>query len=137
MHYNNWNEGVGGLGTELTDVEHPSEEKFFEHCTNCAIIPRPLSHDHFCENLASLLFHSSAGERLQIYSQIHLKYFSEYLLVKRRTIQSATCKLCHETLSEHYHEILHCRVLFKVLDHFMPLVLGFHSRNLSDEELKN
>ena len=46
-------------------VEHPSEEKFFEHCTNCAILPRPLSRDHFCENLASLLFHSSAGERLQ------------------------------------------------------------------------
>ena len=36
-----------------------------------------------------------------------------------------------ETLSEHYHEILHCRVL----DHFMPLVLSFHSRNLSNEEL--
>ena len=70
-----------------------------------------------------------------IYSQIHLGYFSEYLLVKRGTIQSATCKLCHETLSEHYHEILHCRVLLKVLDHFMPLVLGFHSRNLSDEKL--
>ena len=50
-----------------------------------------------------------------IYSQIHLGYFSEYLLVKRGTIQSATCKLCHETLHEHYHEILHCRVLFKVL----------------------
>ena len=70
-----------------------------------------------------------------IYSQIHLGYFSVYLLVKRGTIQSATCKLCHKTLSEHYHEILHCRVLFKVLDHFMPSVLGFHSRNLSDEEL--
>ena len=41
----------------------------------------------------------------------------------------------HETLSEHYDEILHCRVLFKILDHFMPLVLGFHSRKLSDEEL--
>ena len=69
-----------------------------------------------------------------IYSQIQLGYFSEYLLVKRGTIQSATSKLCHETFSEQYHEILHCKVLFKVLDHFMPLVLGFHSRNLSDEE---
>ena len=39
---------------------------FFEHCTNCAIILRPLSRDHFCENLASLLFHSSARERLQM-----------------------------------------------------------------------
>ena len=74
------------------------------------------------------------GDKIShLYSQILFGYFSEYLLVKRGTIQSATCKLCHETLSEHYHEILHCRVLFKVLDHFMPLVLGFHSRNLSDE----
>ena len=48
-----------------------SEEKFFEHCTNCAIIPRPLSRDHFCENLASLLFHSSAGERLQ-FNEVNL-----------------------------------------------------------------
>ena len=47
-------------------VEHPSEEKFFERCTNCAVLPRPLSCDHLCENSASLLFHSSAGERLQI-----------------------------------------------------------------------
>ena len=38
-----------------------------------------------------------------IYSQIHQGYFSEYLLVKRGTIQSAACKLCHETFSEHYH----------------------------------
>ena len=77
----------------------------------------------------------SSDIKSAIYSQIHLGYFSEYLLVKRGTIQSATCKLCRETLSEHSHEILHCRVLFKVLDHFMPLVLGFHRRNLSDEEL--
>ena len=66
MHYNNWNEGVGArVGSRVQHVEHPNEEKFFEHCTNCAILPRPLSRDHFCENLASLLFHSSAGERLQ------------------------------------------------------------------------
>ena len=70
-----------------------------------------------------------------ICSQIHLGYFSEYLLFKRGTIQSATSKLCYEILSEHYHEIFQRRVLYKVMDHFMPLVLGFHSRNLSDEEL--
>ena len=41
-------------------VENPSEERFVEHCTN-------LSRDHFCENSASLLFHSSVGERPQIH----------------------------------------------------------------------
>ena len=46
-------------------VEHPSDEKFFEYCTNCASLLRPLSRDHFCENSASLLFHSLAGERKQ------------------------------------------------------------------------
>ena len=30
MHYNNWNERVGGLGT-VEHVELPNEEKFFEH----------------------------------------------------------------------------------------------------------
>ena len=44
----------------------------------------------------------SSDIRSAIYSQIHLGYFSKYLLVKRGTIQSATYKLCHETLSEHY-----------------------------------
>ena len=71
MHYNNWNEEVGGVGSRAEHVEHPSEEKFSEHYTNCAILPRPLSRDHFCENLASLLFHSSAGERLQFFKIAH------------------------------------------------------------------
>ena len=61
----------GRVGNRVEHVEHPSEEKLFEHCTNCAILPRPLSHDHFCENLASLLFHSSAGERLQFSQNCH------------------------------------------------------------------
>ena len=66
MHYNNWSEGVG-----VEHVVHASEEKFFEHCTNCAIVPRHLPRDHFCENLASLLFHSSARERLQFSQNCH------------------------------------------------------------------
>ena len=57
------------VGNRAELVENPSEKKFFNHCKNCAIVPRLPSHDHFCENLASLLFHSSAGERLQIESQ--------------------------------------------------------------------
>ena len=63
--------GFSPLFSRVEHVEHPSEEKFFEHCTNCAILPRPLSRDHFCENLASLLFHSSAGERLQFLLFVH------------------------------------------------------------------
>ena len=53
------------VGNRVELVENPSEEKFFEHCTNCAILPTPFSRDHFCKNLAPLPFHSSAGERLQ------------------------------------------------------------------------
>ena len=56
----------GRVGNRAVLVEHPSEIELFKHCTNCAILPRPLSHDHFCEKSASLLFHSSAGERLQL-----------------------------------------------------------------------
>ena len=43
-----------------------------EHCTNCAIVPRPLSRYYLCENSASLLFHSSAGQRLQFLKKIYL-----------------------------------------------------------------
>ena len=49
--------GRGGrVRNRVELVENPSEERFFEHCTN-------LSRDHFCENSASLLFHSSPRER--------------------------------------------------------------------------
>ena len=68
-------------GNRIEPVQHPSEEKFFEHCTNCAILPRPLSRDHFCENLASLLFQSSAGERLQLISTQSFHHFGEMVLL--------------------------------------------------------
>ena len=67
--------GWDGVGNRVELVENPSEEKFFERCTNCAILPRPLSRDHFCENSASLLFHSSAGERLQLVSAVNIVSF--------------------------------------------------------------
>ena len=41
----------------------------------------------------------SADVKSIIYSQIHLGYLSEYLLVKNRSIQSATCKLYVSSLS--------------------------------------
>ena len=66
MHLQSERRG-GKVGSRADVVANPSEEKFFECCTNCGILPRPLSGDHFCENSASLLFHSSAGERLQVF----------------------------------------------------------------------
>ena len=72
---------MGGLGTELNLLNTQVRKNFFEHCTNCAILPRPLSHDHFCEKSASLLFHSSARERLQII----------YLLLIYENQQFVTC----------------------------------------------
>ena len=41
----------------------------------------------------------SADVKFIIYLQIHLGYLSEYLLVKNRSIQSATCKLYAASLS--------------------------------------
>ena len=71
MHYNNWNEGVGGLEAEFNMLNTQMRKNSLKNCKNCAILPRPLSRDHFCENLASLLFHSSAGERLQ-FNEVNL-----------------------------------------------------------------
>ena len=77
----------------------------------------------------------SADVKSIIYSQIHLGYFSEYLLVKNRSIQSATCKLCSEPLKELHHEI-NCKVLLKVIDSFKTLIskLG-RTETLSQQEL--
>ena len=61
MHHNNWNEGVGGLGKRVELVEHPSEEKFFEHCTNCTILPRPLSCAHRTQPLSSFILQPERG----------------------------------------------------------------------------
>ena len=45
----------------------------------------------------------SAGVNSIICSQIHLGFFSEHLLVKNRSIQSAICKLCSEPLTKLHH----------------------------------
>ena len=78
----------------------------------------------------------SADVKSIIYSQIHLGYFSEYRLVKNRSIQSATCKLCSEPLTELHHEIINCKVLLKVIDSFKTLIskLG-RTETLSQQEL--
>ena len=66
MHYNNRNEGVGGLGAELNLLKTQVRTNSLSIAQIMQSSPRPLSCDHFCENSASLLFQSSAGERLQI-----------------------------------------------------------------------
>ena len=62
--------------------------------------------------------------------------FSEYLLVKNRSIQSATCKLCSEPLAELNHEIINCKILLEVIDPFKTLIskLG-RTETLSQQEL--
>ena len=74
MHYNNWNEGGGG-GREGWEQSStcwtPKWIKILWTLHELCNPPRPLSRDHFCENLASILFHSSAGERLQ-FNEVNL-----------------------------------------------------------------
>ena len=52
------------------------------------------------------------------------------------SIQSATCKLCSEPLTELHHEIINCKVLLKVIDSFKTLIskLG-RTETLSQQEL--
>ena len=69
----------------------PKWGKFFEHCTNCAILPRPLSRDDFCKNSASLFFHSSAGERPQLYPNKIYIYVAVLSFKKQRCKQKAKC----------------------------------------------
>ena len=67
MHYNNWNEGVGGLGAELNMLNTQVRKNSLNIAQIVQSSPDPC---HVITSvrtkIASLLFHSSAGERLQI-----------------------------------------------------------------------
>ena len=57
-----------------------------------------------------------------VYSQIHLGFYSEYLLMKSGTLDSSVCKLCGKLVHGQNHWILHCKTLFDALDYFQPLI---------------
>ena len=83
MHYNNWNEGVGGLGTELNMLNAQVRKNSLNIAQIVQSSPGPgVSHDHFCENLASLLFHSSARERLQFSQNCHTIRTKELICIR-------------------------------------------------------
>ena len=110
---------MSGLTTELNLLNKPSEEKFFEHCTNCAILSRPLSCDHFCENSASLLFHSSARERLQIHQQTattNLSIFFEDFILKTLFLRFGYVKILYGFLYHFEYKFKNLLLIAKVLD---------------------
>ena len=57
-----------------------------------------------------------------VYSQIHLEFYSEYLLVRSGALDSSVCKLCSKLVHGLKQWILHCKTLFDVLDYFQPLI---------------
>ena len=57
-----------------------------------------------------------------VYSQIHLGFYSDYLLVKSGALDSTVCKLCGKLVHGQNHRILHCKTLFDALDYFQLLI---------------
>ena len=46
-----------------------------------------------------------------VYSQIHLGFYSEGLLVRNGALNSSVCKLCSKLFHGQSHWILHCKTL--------------------------
>ena len=59
-----------------------------------------------------------------VYSQIHLGFYSEYLIVRNGTLDRFFCNLCCKLVIGQNHWILHCEALFDALDYFRPLISG-------------
>ena len=70
-----------------------------------------------------------------VYSQIHLGFYSEYLLVRNRTLNSLFCTFCGKLVLGLNHWILHWKTLFDALDYFQPLISELGQAELDQREL--
>ena len=70
-----------------------------------------------------------------VYSQVHLGFYSEYLLVKSGALDSSVCKLDGKLVHGQDHWILHCKTLFDALDYFQPLISELEQAEVNKKEL--
>ena len=70
-----------------------------------------------------------------VYSQIHLGFYSEYLLVRSSAPDSSVCKLCNKLVHGQNHWVLHCKTLFDALDYFQPLISELEQAEVDQKEL--
>ena len=70
-----------------------------------------------------------------VYSQICLRFYSEYLLVRSGALDSSVCKLCSKLIHGQNHWILRCKMLFDALDYFQPLISELEHAEVDKKEL--
>ena len=70
-----------------------------------------------------------------IFSQIHLSFYCNYTHQKTDSNVAAMCNLCGGEMKTHCHEILFCKTMLDIVDHFMPIIPAIDSKAISKREL--
>ena len=70
-----------------------------------------------------------------IFSQIHLSFYYNYIHQKSDSNVTAMCNLCGGEMKTHCHEILSCKTMLDIVDHFKPIIPAIDSKAISRREL--
>ena len=70
-----------------------------------------------------------------IFSQIRLSFYCNYIHQKTDSNVAAMCNLCGGEMKTHYHEILSCKTVHDIVDHFRPIIPAIDSKAISRREL--
>ena len=66
-----------------------------------------------------------------IFSQIHLSFYCNYIHQKTDSNVAAMCNLCGGEIKTHCHEILSCKTILDIVDHFRPIIPAIDSKAIS------
>ena len=70
-----------------------------------------------------------------IFSQIDVSFYCDYIHQKTDSNVAATCNLCGGEMKTHCHEILSSKTMLDIVDHFMPIIPATDSKTISRREL--
>ena len=70
-----------------------------------------------------------------IFSQIHLSFYCNYINQKSDSNVTAMCNLCGGEMKIHCHEILSCKTMLDIVDHFRAIILAIDTKAISRREL--
>ena len=72
--------------------------------------------------------------KYDIFSQIHVSYYCNYIHQKSDSNVTAMCNLCGGEVKTHCHEILSCKTMLDIVDHFRPIIPAIDSKAISRRE---
>ena len=69
-----------------------------------------------------------------IFSQIHLSFYSNYIQQKSDSNVTAMCNLCGGEMKTHCHEIFSCKTVLDIVHHFRPIHPATDSKAITRRE---